>query len=55
MYRFLKIKGPVKAQLLQALFLFLIKQLFYMRVPLESIDFYVKLPKTGENNFLGHY
>jgi hypothetical protein len=25
-----------------------------MRVPLESIDFYVKVPKIGEQNFLCH-
>jgi hypothetical protein len=29
---------------------FWMKTLFWMRVPLESIHFYVKIPKTGENN-----
>jgi hypothetical protein len=33
---------------------FLIKTLFWMKVPLESIDFYVKIPKTSEQNCWGH-
>jgi hypothetical protein len=31
------------------------KKVFWIRVPLESIHFHVKVAKIGENKFLGHY